>query len=119
MSARSEHDARALHNEALCAHLHATAPLVFLDWQVVCLFYAAAHLVEALLATRGVHSNDHNARRRHVRFMLPAANAAYRQLEVLSREARYSPEVPTTPQRATIAEQCLRQLSAEVRAQLP
>lgn len=115
----SEHKARALRNEALCAHLRSTAPLAFPDWEVVSLFYAAVHLVEALLATRGVHSNDHHERRRQVLRILPAAHGAYRQLEILSRDARYSPEGLVTTQRVATAAECLRQIKTEVRRQLP
>ena len=119
MSSRWEHEARATHNQDLFAHLTATAAGVFPDWEATSLFYVAVHLVEALLAVRGLHSRDHRERRGHVMRYLPTAHAVYRQLEYLSRDARYAPEVSVTPQHLAEAVGWLQQVRAEVRRELP
>ena len=62
-----------------------------ISWSPVVSFYAALHLVDAYLATLGVHPVSHVARRAVIRRTesLEPVLDDYRTLEALSREARY------------------------------
>jgi hypothetical protein len=88
LPSQDEHFSQAAHNES-------TALLLlqhrYFDWAITAFFYAALHLVEAILAQSGEHSRNHVARdstiARHP--ALRAIYGRYRYLETLSRDARY------------------------------
>jgi len=127
MASRFEHETRSQHNEDLCTYLRAAAPSAFCDWQVTALFYAAVHLVDAYLAaTYGLHPNLHRDRTGRgrgrsdcVQQHLRAVYVDYRQLESLSRIARYQPDLPVTHTAVATAEACLHRVKTEVRRRLP
>ena len=60
MSSEPQHLKQARHNEAVTRLL--TASRWAADWEVITLFYAAVHLVEAKAAESNVHSAGHAAR---------------------------------------------------------
>jgi hypothetical protein len=76
-------------NQDLAATLISTPGGV--SWAPVVAFYAALHLVDAYLATIGVHPMSHVERRaaiRQTRVLAPILRD-YRILEAMSRESRY------------------------------
>lgn len=73
----------------------------FPDWMATGVFYAAVHLVDALLANRGIHPRGHTqrgpagafGRNDYVQRLLRPIYPDYRELYNLSRTARYYPQV--------------------------
>lgn len=68
------------------------------EWRITMFFYAAMHAVDAVLIEQRVRPSDHDQRRQKV-FTDPAFASSlaplrsdYRELERLSRQARYMPE---------------------------
>ena len=66
----------------------------YLDWEVVTLFYAALHYVDAYFATQGLYprkhtSSDRRGRNELVLTQLSHIAREYMQLYELSRAARY------------------------------
>jgi len=63
----------------------------YLDWAVTAMFYTAVHLVEWLLATKGLHSDTHDNRHQAMGRVseLKPIYADYRELETQSRRSRY------------------------------
>jgi len=61
-------------------------------WSVTTMFYAALHLIDAVLSRASAHPNSHAARQRAIRNHggLVQHWADYRLLEDLSRDARYN-----------------------------
>jgi hypothetical protein len=118
MPSRPEHEARAERNEKVYAHLRVTAEGAFLDWEATALFYAALHRVEAFFAVVSRHPDGHAERQEWVATYLKAAHSAYRQLEVLSQEARYNAHVELTPARVAIAVGWLETVKRAVSAEL-
>jgi hypothetical protein len=115
MSARSEHLAKAEHNEEL-SYLLADANADgkgFEDWEVIALFYAAVHLVDARLAADNEHPTSHvehrqgmpRGRNALVRQLLPLLWGDYRQLENLSHRARYEAGAQIRPSQVKTARQ--------------
>jgi len=119
MPSRPEHEARAEHNERLYAHLRVTAPNAFLDWETTSLFYAAVHLVEALLATINLHPMGHQERLELASVHLKAGYHPYRQLEELSQRARYNAKVQITSQEVAEALACFRRVRDAIVRELP
>jgi len=103
MPTRQEHVAKAVHNESFVQTLSLTTT-PFLDWAVTGMFYAAAHYVDACLATKDIHPRGHRAvsaqpgqqsnagRSDYVYWHLKRIYHAYRYLEDQSRDARYEPK---------------------------
>ncbi|MCC7371114.1 MAG: hypothetical protein IT306_22050 [Chloroflexi bacterium] len=87
MPNRAEHLAKAQANEALSLSLQSGPAL---DWSVTILFYAALHLVEAVLAPQA-HSRTHIERDGRVRQhpLLRPIYGQYRELKDASLLARY------------------------------
>jgi hypothetical protein len=87
----SEHLDRARHNIRFAESFDlATTP--YLDWVVTAYFYAALHLVEALLYAReNLHSPNHETRKEWIRDKgyLTVIKDAYRDLKNHSENARY------------------------------
>ena len=87
----AEHLAQVEHNLAVFRHLEGAAP-AYLDWQVICLFYAALHLVDAYIAQvtpGGTRTTTHAGRVQQVRRRLPAISSDYVRLKTQSEGARY------------------------------
>jgi hypothetical protein len=86
-----EHLARAKQNLRLAESFNLDST-PYLDWVVAFYFYAALHLVEALLHYReGIHGGHHETRNRYVRekTYLKEINRAYQELKDYSENARY------------------------------
>ena len=80
------------------------------DWAVVVLFYKSVHMIESILAERGDHSGDHAERKRfmkkHRDLFSEDIIVNYRDLETLSRQARYQPNLPISRTNVCTAEAC-------------
>lgn len=91
MPAPREHQHRATQNLAFAQGFDLnTTP--YLDWVVAGYFYAALHLVDALLAKQeNLHPDNHEIRRIYVRekWYLKAIRDEYRTLKDKSEDARY------------------------------
>ena len=87
---KAEHVAKAEANQVFADSLGAGSQSA-IDWSITALFYVAVHLVQAYFAARGssyvTHKTRHSAIRRDA--AIGAAYDDYRELESLSREARY------------------------------
>jgi uncharacterized protein (UPF0332 family) len=84
------HRQQARHNEEFIAFFDLDST-PYLDWVVTAIFYAALHLVDSYLATKGVHLSSHRGRDSliwTVRDLRPIYSA-YRRLKHRSEQARY------------------------------
>lgn len=61
------------------------------DWAITGIFYAAVHLMEAFLATKSIHVEDHKERAKHIGLIkeLKPLFKCYRALYDYSVNARY------------------------------
>ena len=86
-------------------------PAKFSDWEIITLFYSAMHYVDSYLSNAfGIdYVSDHDARKGHVRTLLPQINKNYKLLYYLSRDARYNLTVGT-PELAA-AKSCYAQIT--------
>jgi hypothetical protein len=83
------HEQEARDNETFASTLYLD-DAIQRKWMVVVLFYAAVHWIEAYLDQQfGIHSHDHDERRRRVVTRLPTISISYEVLYRRSREARY------------------------------
>jgi hypothetical protein len=100
MPSVDDHLQQALHNERFFEFTQTASPICT-DWQVVALFYAALHYVDAALAERGIHPESHGERLSEVRVRHGRIFFEYRQLRDASEEARYklAPYAPADVQR--------------------
>lgn len=113
MSTAADHLAKAQHNEDFSNWINRLNADTgdFEDWEVVALFYASLHLVDALLARHGEHPTCHAERRpdhppgrnKLVRQRFPLVWSHYRLLQDLSLTARYEATRPITPTDARAA----------------
>lgn len=91
MPTTSEHLARVRQNIDFAKSLDwDTTP--YLDWVVTAYFYAAVHLVDALLYDKdGLHGDLHVTRRKYIRekFYLRGIDQAFEGLKDHSEDARY------------------------------
>ena len=67
---------------------------MILDWQVTIAFYTSLHVIQGHLAESGIHPLTHEELKRNIasgsqHSLEPDRYAAYRELEHLSRRARY------------------------------
>ena len=94
MPSKSEHRAKAEHNERFVGTL--AAP--YFDWAVCGTFYTALHYVESYLATKNIHPQNHTVRLGIVQRdpKLKPVFRDYRELLNESRDARYEPAVTFT-----------------------
>ncbi len=90
MPNRNEHLARAQENEEFARSLDLTKGF-YVDWAITLLFYAAPHYVDAYLAIKPYHPQNHDSRDKEV-----ASNGSlqqiypdYRRLKDRSQAARY------------------------------
>ena len=90
MPSQEAHLRQAEHNEAVFSYLAARGQ-AFADWQIIVLFYAALHYVEAYSAGANVHNASHQSRARlmSVEVFLKAIFVDYAELDRYSRQARY------------------------------
>jgi hypothetical protein len=87
----AEHRAWAKQNEEAFKSLRKTYP----DWAATVLFYVAVHEVQAFLAARNIHPQDHGARNRTLRANWPKTIwPPYESLQQVSNEARYECVMP-------------------------
>ena len=102
MAGRAAHIAKAAHNERFSnrvAEMNGDTDM-FDDWEIISLFYAAVHLVDAHLANLELHPMSHvqpeagrpAGRNDLVRRHMPLLWPNYRQLQNLSHIARYNAE---------------------------
>jgi hypothetical protein len=85
------------------------------EWAAVALFYTALKLVDALLVQSGLTPPvDHEQRRDDVRSRFPSIWPAYRELEQISRGARYDLVRPSPFSLHQLQDRQLRQIVAFV-----
>lgn len=89
---RNEEFAHCLRNYTACSDYY--------DWEVVGIFYAALHLVDARLASSGIHPRNHAKRNQEVENRLRFIGAEYLALYNMARDARYKPQKHITPEDA-------------------
>lgn len=95
MPSRDIHYDQAIHNSELAKELINQEPLIYKDWALIIAFYAALHLVEAVMADDNVHSDKekspHSFRRNWVKnsSLSQRAQKAYLKLYNLSLSLRY------------------------------
>ena len=78
------------HNRRHYEWLHRTRPRDVPDWKVSALFYSALHRVSYhLVVLTGAHPKNHAERNRRVEAELPHVFDAYRDLYMMSIQARY------------------------------
>jgi hypothetical protein len=65
----------------------------FADWIVIGIFYTAVHYVEALLATKNIHSGNHGQRDGNVGNHLAGSYKDFHHLKFKSERARYYCEI--------------------------
>jgi hypothetical protein len=63
----------------------------FIDWEIVTVFYAALHLIDAYFAKNNIHPTDHTDRRHLINnnTNLDPIRNDYKYLYLLSKTARY------------------------------
>jgi len=90
MPSESVHRRQAEHNKQFLDWLDLDVTK-YLDWTVTAIFYTALHLVEWLLATKGLHSDSHANRHQAMSRVseLKRIYPDYRELENQSRRSRY------------------------------
>jgi len=117
----SEHLDRARQNVRFAESFDlATAP--YLDWVITAYFYAALHLVEALLYAReNLHSDNHAERREFIRDKgyLTAIQQPYRDLKEFSEQARYRLFPFTASEIRGKIIPCYRRIESYILQQLP
>jgi len=94
MPTTNEHISKAIHNSLFSNHLKSSTN-EYSDWVVTVYFYTALHLIDAYLATLGKHPPSHHSRDTHIQRVsgLREIYPDYRDLEDLSRDARYTTRV--------------------------
>lgn len=82
-----QHYNKALYNEKFFDYSKHDYP----DWAITGIFYSAVHLIEAFLASKGIHVEDHKERARHIALLkeLKPLFQYYRALYDYSVNARY------------------------------
>jgi hypothetical protein len=87
-----QHIKQAKHNEEFVVFCNPTAS-PYPDWIVTIIFYAAIHYIEAALAIKNKHSDDHASRENLIVHHIDNYNLLYiahRNLKDRSRKARYN-----------------------------
>lgn len=88
MATEIEHLTLANRNHEVLAHLLTDGR--FLDWAATVAFYKAVHVVEAVFANVGFHSNSHNEREKSLKSpRYKGIFSSYVHLSAASRIARY------------------------------
>ena len=86
MGTRADHKKKADHNQSFLTSIDSKR---YSDWVVTVGFYKAVHVVEALFATIGKHSDNHRDRHDKLKRDYPEIWLHYLPLYTLSRRARY------------------------------
>jgi hypothetical protein len=109
---KEEHLNQASRNEKLAQSLAQTE---YREWTVTVLFYVAVHYIEAFLAVRHLHCDDHSERSEKIRQIPELRKIAkeYDALRTLSRQARYH-ALPIQPEDVNIAQQKLDVIRAQI-----
>ena len=111
MSLQSLHEDKAAHNAKLYSSLNSSE---YPDWVVVVLFYQGVHLIESILDIKGEHSESHLKRNEYmndyVELFPRQIKIDYRELERLSRQARYKPEYEITEENLKTAFSCIESI---------
>ncbi len=90
----SDHIANAKHNRSAVGVLDARGPS-YADWVIVLYYYVIIHLIEAALADRGEHSQDHRDRRDRLERQFGRNwRQKYQHLGDITRELRYQCKKP-------------------------
>ncbi len=88
-----QHLKQAQHNKCFLQSI--SDPKAYADWFVTVCFYQAVHFIDAFLATRRIHPEDHDRRFRELRKLrrefveFKAVLSHYKDLFDLSQDARY------------------------------
>ena len=114
MSSKTQHEERVLHNRKFFDSVQTD---VYPDWAIVILFYRAVHLIEAIFDSHGsAHSCSHDERKRIMNddpsYYSNNLRINYRELESLSRQARYRPDIPVTDESVLIAQNCFDEIQS-------
>ncbi|MGH9510717.1 MAG: hypothetical protein ACRD2U_01130 [Terriglobales bacterium] len=114
MATKSEHRARAEHNENLVAILQ----YPFWDWKVTGLFYAAVHYVQCYFAAKSVTlppgKMNHRKRLTLVQWHLRSIYKDYEDLYNDCREARYEADIEFTEKEVKVLENKLESVKKEI-----
>ena len=99
------HSRQAKHNEAFLTEFN-LAQTTYSDWAVTVMFYTALHLIEAYLATQGLHPTDHWVRENYLTRItaLKPIYRPYRELRHYSEKARYRGARLTTDAITTLSD---------------
>jgi uncharacterized protein (UPF0332 family) len=117
----SEHLARARQNLRF-AETFDLDSTPYLDWVVAAYFYAALHLVDALLYQReGIHGGEHQTRSQYVRrkSYLKQISTRYHYLKDHSENARYDLLTFTRPKIENVVIPLYRAIESHILPQLP
>jgi hypothetical protein len=87
MPSEKQHLAKAKYNEGFFESIK----YEYSDWSITGLFYSSLHFIEAFLATKGIHVEDHKERAKMVGIIkeLKPLFGCYRALYDYSVNARY------------------------------
>ena len=96
MPSINEHLEQVSHNLRFVRLLR-LASRCFPDWLITGQFYTAVHVVDAYLATKGIHPPAHRLRGQYIYedTKLRPIYSDYQDLSNLSRDARYSVRLPS------------------------
>ena len=113
MPTKEEHLIQAERNEKLAATLAHTQ---YTEWTVTVLFYAAVHYIEAFLAVRQIHCDQHSERNEYVRKIpqLRTIGREYLRLRTISRQARYYAQ-PITGEDVRVAQENLNAIAKQIK----
>lgn len=87
MPTLKQHQSKAIYNEKFFEDVKFNYP----DWAITGIFYATIHLIEAFLATKNIHVEDHKERAKYIGLLkeLKPLFQYYRALYDYSVNARY------------------------------
>lgn len=124
MPTYEQHIKKYNHNRVFCRFgiTSSKAHDDFSDWEVTVQFYAAVHLIEAIMEKHlNEHSLNHSMRDKimgaHPDIFSMNCARDYASLKALARKARYEAG-PTTPKEALKAQECLEDMELECQAYL-
>lgn len=119
MPTAEEHIQKYKHNRDFYAFGIASGQMDFSDWKVTVLFYAAVHLIEAILHQEyqedaGDHKKRDELMIAHEEIFPHDSRRRYIQLRALSQKARYKAE-PITQKEVGFAQDWLGELELDYR----
>jgi HEPN domain len=115
---QAEHLAKAVQNEGVLRSLNPSIAGAA-EWSITVAFYAAVHYVQSYLVANDVKSSTHTSRANAIRrdARLQSIYDDYRELENMSRDARYD-STPFSRQDVDYALECLKAVRDGVKALL-